>query len=555
MKKQFDKSLENNENFLKAICDKIGAAVILVDKKTDVIRYANNRVLIDLSAPHEQVVGKTYLEVFSPEFLQFYYNLVECTSHNVECTGIYYWSQKAFLEQVSVTSMQWEGRDSILITIINVNEVIRHDYDYEQVVFFDSVTGLPNERKLEEDIKALSDDEKITLLFVRVNTLDDIHDMYGWDVRDSLVISIRDWLMETKCRRTYLYRIGDIFIMLGRGITKDTLEKRVDEIRDRFAKAWTIPLEHGEFSIYCNVKIGFVYGEFAHDEIGSIVTRTLSMEEEGNLGYRVYDEATDEKVKRTHRLRGELIDCFHGGMRNFSVNYHPIIEVSTGNWVGAEALCRWESEEEGIVSPAEFVPLLEQMGMISHLDHWVRHNAMYDCASLGLGCKTFFLDVNFSPHQPVDNTFVESVFATAAAADFPLEQLIIEITESERMRFDERTLENLRLLKRNGVMLALDDFGTGFSSIENLIKMSVDTLKTDKILVDDLVENKSRRYLMKTLIDATHSFGMRIVVEGVESKEQAKILREFGADYIQGYYYSRPLTFEQLKTEIHRFAE
>ena len=275
MKKYSGDSLANDREFLQELCHKIGAAIILVDKETDISRFANNRVANDLSASHDQVVGRTYCEVFSPEFLDFYHDLVECSEDEEECTGIYYWSEKAFWEQVSVTALQWEGRDSILITITNVNEVARNDYEYKQIAYFDGATGLPNERKLEEDINAIDDVETVILLFVKIEILDDVYDMYGWDAGDSLVISIRDWLEETKYRRTHLYRMGNSFIMMARGLTAADLASLANDIRNRFADSLTIPIGNNAVSVYCNVINGSFYGKYVRNPMSCLVMSHL----------------------------------------------------------------------------------------------------------------------------------------------------------------------------------------------------------------------------------------------------------------------------------------
>lgn len=539
---------------LNSLYHQIGVAVIVVDLQDGEIFFVNEHVVSDLDRTLDDIHGKRYDEVFSQEFLSFYRTLAdECLDGN-EHTAIYYWTERSLWEQISGKRILWEGKEAMLLTITNVNEVTRSDYDYKQLAFFDSVTGLPNERKLEEDINEIAHHESINLVFFTVENLYDVYDLYGWATGDALLLSIRDWLKRTKLKRTHLYRLDNVFIMMGRDINKTHLFCRAQVVRERFIRPWVVPYNEMDISLYCRARTGIVFGQYARNEMSNIIMRTLKMARDNDAGIAVYDKETDEAVKRRNRLRSEVIDCMYEGMENFSVMYHPIVAVESGKWVGAEALCRWRSRTLGDISPGEFIPFVEQAGFITYLDAWVRSEAIRECSKIGLNKKNFLLDINFSPHQALDGCFVENIVEVAQRADFPLDHLIVEITETERFTFDEQSLDGLNKLKATGVMVSLDDFGTGYSSLENLIKISAGMMKTDKMLVDDLENDPSRQLLLETLIRTAHDLGMKIVVEGVERESQQKIIASLKADYIQGYLYSKPLTIAQLKAKTNNYT-
>ncbi|MGI6105062.1 MAG: EAL domain-containing protein [Raoultibacter sp.] len=365
---------------------------------------------------------------------------------------------------------------------------------------------------------------------------------------------IKTWLLDTKLERTEVYRIGTVFVMLSHENSEEALVRRAGIFRERFLEPWIVSGVHDRFSIRCIASIGMVRGRYIQDEMRAIIMRTLNMNEAGERPFAVYDEESDSHLKRMRYLRSKLIDSIYADMKGFSVNFHPIIDIKSNRWAGAEALCRWTMDGQNI-APSEFIPVVEQINLIAQLDNWVHKTAMKECHAHGFSTKDFFLDVNFSPSQVLDESVVQTIRETSLSTGFPLESLILEITESQRMRFDEQSFSAIEQLKEEGVRVSLDDFGTGFSSIENLIKLSAVVLKTDKILVDDIENDSSRVLLMQTLINLAHELGMKIVVEGVERQTQYEIIKKLGADYIQGYFFSKPLTMEQFSKEAWRFSD
>lgn len=546
-------SKQYNIGDLWTICHHIGVAVMVIDDETDTLVFVNDRVIEDLHLDREKIEGASLYEAFFPEFHQFYSDLASRCDIGKRAIGQFYWTERAIWEQVNVIKAVFRGRRVVVMTITNVSEIAQAEYEYRQIVFFDPTTGLPNARKLEEDIAEIAGAEEVSLVFFEIDRLDDIYDVHGWEAGDTLLYAIRDWLNETKLPRSHLYRVNDGFLLLGRMVTKEDMFHRAKVIKERFAEPWVVPLGGNDFSLYCTIKIGLVYGKYVHNEMRNIIMRTVNLPDYDDKGYTLYDEEVDEKVKKVHRMRSELITSIFNEMTDFEVLYHPIVEAKTYKWIGAEALCRWTSPTFGPVSPICFIPQIEHLGLIGELDSWVRRKAMGLCREFGLNEREFFLDVNHSPSQPMDEAFASKLIKEADSHDFPLEHLILEITESERMQFDDVTMEVLENLRRMGILISLDDFGSGYSSIENLIKISACTLKTDMLLVENLEDDPHRRHLIKTLIDLAHSLDMKIVIEGVETKGQRDLLEAYGADFMQGYLFSKPMTRQQLESVLSRF--
>jgi EAL domain-containing protein (putative c-di-GMP-specific phosphodiesterase class I) len=240
-------------------------------------------------------------------------------------------------------------------------------------------------------------------------------------------------------------------------------------------------------------------------------------------------------------------------MQGFDVHYQPIVDVQSLRWIGIEALCRWQTPSGDRVSPAEFIHMAEQLGFIGQLDFWVLETAMRHCISLGLDKKDFTLNVNLSPKQKIDDTLIDRLLVVLRKTGFPAEKLNLEITESADAVFDNEKLHGLHRVAQSGIALSLDDFGTGYSSFAALTKISAGAFKVDRVFVESIEYDDYRQRLLKMLVDIAHYRNMRIVVEGVETKEQFELLKQRGVDRVQGFLFSKPLSYEQLMKMLYRF--
>lgn len=206
-----------------------------------------------------------------------------------------------------------------------------------------------------------------------------------------------------------------------------------------------------------------------------------------------------------------------------------------------------------VISPLTFIHMAEQMGLIEQIDNWIRETAMVQCMEWGLHNKCFTLDVNFSPAQSINDTFIDGLLDSLRRTGYPALRLNMEITESTKMPFTDENVKGIHRLRDEGVVLSLDDFGTGYSSFENLLKIPGSLLKTDKVFLDNLEGSQSGQYLVQTIVNIAHHLDMKIVSEGVETQGQCNLLEQFGVDYMQGYLFSKPLTAEQFAKELWRF--
>lgn len=536
----------------KTILDNLKVGVIVVGLETGTIHYANERVGFDLSTKTEDIITKHYREIFLPSFCPLFTTIVSDCKHNINKTYQYYWTEQSLWEQITTAVVPWQGESSILLSITNITDLAQAEHNYKQIAYFDSTTRLPNERKLEEDVAEITNIEKFAVIYFEIEHLEDIFDVYGWEVTDKLLLTIRDELKEQKHPRTQVYRVEQGFALLNASIEKAEWKHRAKLIQERFVQPWIIETNEADILLYCHVKIGVVWGKYVKNEMRNLILRTIQTTENDKDDIYVFDEAADEALRQRRKMRDQLIKCIYGGMIGFSLQLQPIVDAETGTWVGAEALCRWTDPDGNPISPMIFIPEVEKLDLIARLDEWVRAQAMSFYAELGIAHTDFFLDVNYSPKQAIDASFIEGLLSSAAEIGFPIHQLVVEITESEKMSFDSKTLKGLSQLRNEGMRLGLDDFGSGYSSIENLFKLAATVFKTDKMLIENLVDDPDRQFLMQALIDMAHRMGMKVVTEGVETADQKELLVSMGADYLQGYYFSRPLSLADFKVAAER---
>ena len=535
------------------VLDKVDTAILVVELETGIIRYINRQVCVDLEKPASEIENRHYRQVFRPEFISIYDRLPDECARDKGHTVIYYWAEKAQWERIFIKRTAWESKSAVLMSITFISEIARSEYKFENLAYFDGLLNLPNGNKLEEDINELVNLETVTLIYFEIPRFEEINDLYGWDSGDYLLVQVKDWLLSSETRRAQLYRVNNGFAILGRGMTVEDSRDRTEEIIRRFDQPWTLSAAGNAISLFCTIKIGIVAGKYVRNEMRNLLMRTIRISSPNAQGYAVYDEETDRNARRALRVREMLINCIYDDMKGFGVHYQPFVDVKTKRWVGVEALCRWTTPDGASIPPGDFIRTAEKLRLIDRIDNWVYRTAMGQCVSLGLHEKEFILNMNFSPIRHVGDEFIEGLLKTLQETGFPPERLNMEITESAKMHFGDDNLYGLQQLVEKGVSFCLDDFGTGYSNFENLINLSVKAFKTDKVFLDGIEGDTYRQYLLAVLVHLAHKLEMNLVCEGVETGEQLALIERLGVNYVQGYYFSRPLSFEQLQEQARRF--
>lgn len=462
-------------------------------------------------------------------------------------------------------AIRWpEGRLAQMVTMVNVTNECRMQEELRRLAFTDRQTGMPNVQRMLHDLGA----------FVRAAGADDasrggldlvcfdpalglVRDAFGRDTAEGVLKTILEWVAHEDFGSATLYRLdGDEYCLVIRDATEEEARHAADRIVARFGKPWITGMNGRRAPCFCNVAVSIVHAamrQLMDPDLVGLIERSLDVARKERRIF-VYDEKTDSVMREKRRVEADLVACVNNGMAGFEIHYQPIVHLESGTWKGYEALCRWNSPGHGPVSPAVFIPDAERLGLIGTLGLWVLDQGVKRMKELGLDRHDgFFLSVNISPLQIMDAGFADRVDDILRRHGYPGRQLNLEVTESAEMAFNSFTRSVVERLERLGVRMALDDFGTGYSSFNNLKNLPVSFLKTETDFVRGIENDGYMQYFFYIMSEIAHASNKRLIAEGVETREQFDIIQKNGADFIQGYFFSKPLPSEALPDNMRHF--
>jgi len=423
----------------------------------------------------------------------------------------------------------------------------------EEFTFKNMLTNLPNIILLEKEFESMlkkSDKQAFKILFIDVDGFKIVNDTLGHEVGDEIIKKIAIRLKETIDKNGELFHIrGDEFVLL---LTKDKPIENACNIADKIIQSMAVPFVSKEKDFHLTVSIGIAGypwdGQSTNLILQSARIAVQIAKESGKNNYKIYENSMNIKMNK----KLDLINNLHRAVEKeeFILYYQPQVDSLTGKVVGFEALIRWESPEMGMVSPAEFIPLAEEAGLIIPIGDWVLRTACaQNKAWQNSGYAPLPVSVNISVLQFQESSFVEKVVKVLDETKLDPKWLHLEITESVAIKDTELTINILDDLQKIGVKIALDDFGTGFSSLGYLNKFKINVLKIDSSFIRDI--RKDEFTITKTIILLGKSLNMELIAEGVETDEQLDYLKEFGCDKIQGYLFSRPVPPNEIEKMLY----
>jgi len=421
----------------------------------------------------------------------------------------------------------------------------------------DALTGLPNRALLLDRLgqaltRAARHRRVAAVLFLDLDRFKFVNDSFGHNMGDQLLKAVAQRL--SSCVRTddTVARLGgDEFVI----VLEDMAHARdaaliAQKMLDQFTQPFRVEdSEAGTQEFYFTVSIGIsLYpsdGEDAHTLLKNADVAMYRAKEQSGNSYQFF---TPELNARAHR-RLNLESALHRALEQeqFVLHYQPQVDRQTGKITAVEALLRWRHPEQDLIAPEEFIPLLEETALIVPVGEWVlRAACMQQRAWRDAGLASLRVGVNLSVRQLRHGRFVDSVVRTLADTGMEPGHLELEITESTIMRQVEEVLGMLRALSALGVDLAMDDFGTGYSSLSYLKRLPLSTIKIDKSFVGDITTDEDDAAIVAATIAMAHSLRLKVVAEGVETREQFDFLCERGCDAMQGYFFSKPLPAEEI---------
>ncbi len=462
-----------------------------------------------------------------------------------------------FPEWVTISVLRDEqGKITHYIAVyLDISERKKEEERVQYLANYDVLTGLPNRHLLADRIEqALSSAQRngsrVAVLFIDLDRFKNINDSLGHDVGDALLKRVALTLKACLRRSDTLARHGgDEFVAV---LTDLDSAEEVIFVAEKMIEALMVKFTLGEYQLSITPSIGIsTYPDDCQSSIELLRNADLAMyraKEQGRNNFQFYAPEMNSKavqrLKLENALRSAIVE------QQFMVYYQPKVNVKSGTMTGMEALLRWQHPELGFVSPAIFIPVAEESGLINEIGSWVLRQA---CLQARLwqskGYQIVPIAVNLSARQLKQGNFTLNVLSILRDVGLEARYLVLEITESMLMDMGEAGVADLEQLRAAGIKLALDDFGTGYSSLSRLKNLPLDSLKIDQSFVRDIATDVNDASIVSATAVLAHALGLQVTAEGVETPEQLAYIKSLACEEYQGYLFSRPVP----ATELERF--
>ncbi len=459
------------------------------------------------------------------------------------------------VEALGTNLLADEAVNGIVLNIRDVTERKAFEAELKHQAFHDALTGLPNRalfhNRLEHALAGQRRDSlPIAVLFLDIDALKDINDNLGHAAGDKVLQEVGRRLDE--CMRgvdTAARMGGDEFAVMIHGSEG---EMHSIEIAERLTNALALALTLGGKHVTIATSIGIAFSKAegsaprnAEELLRNADAAMYMAKQSGNGGYRVFQPEMHAKALGRLQLKADLQGAIDA--QEFTLRYQPIIDLSRGDMAGIEALARWEHPTRGTLSPAEFIPLLEETGLIVSLGRHILEEACEYALLLQRECPRnppLSIAVNVSAFQLQRPEFIDEVRGVLEETEIAPSSLILELTESVMMHDMDLSILRMSALRRLGVRLAIDDFGTGYSSLMYLRRLPVDILKIDRSFLADPTREATR--LIAAVVQLARIFKLQTVVEGIEDETYLERLKDSSCDFGQGFYFATPLSRDEV---------
>ena len=415
----------------------------------------------------------------------------------------------------------------------------------EKLAYYDSLTNLPNREKFKFDFnEIIKDADKLSCIGVAYMDIDNfklVNDSMGHDAGDELLLFISNSIKNVIGEKATTYRFGgDEFVLLFHKQHKtEEINRLLNEVIDSIRIPWYYMEQEFVVSASSGLAIYPEHGNNFETIMRNADTALAYAKESGKNKFLVYDNQMRLRTLEYMQLGNDLRNAIFNNQ--FYLVYQPQIDLRTDRITGVEALIRWEHPTRGIVAPNDFIPFAEETGQIEFIDEYVI-KAAYNQKDIwtSSGLDHIKLAINISGKMIGRDKWVEKI-KTCYLEEAHAKSITFEITETAIISDLEGIIKTLKEIKKLGVSIALDDFGTGYSSLTYLQKLPIDIIKLDREFIWSIGSDNDKSTIIRTVIKLAHDLNIKVVAEGVETKEQLEFLKESNCDFAQGYYFSKPL--------------
>jgi len=557
--KRAQEALRRSENQLRAIVDAEPECVKIVAADGTLLQMnAAGLAMIEASRP-EQVIGKPIFGLLLPEyrepFRDFIDNVLRGNKGKMEFEMIGFKGTHRWMESHSVAMPSDRGGPPVMLSITrDITELKNSERRLKQLAHFDSLTDLPNRvqfiERLEQTMADADRNERLVgVAFLDLDRFKYINDSLGHGKGDLLLREVAIRLNGAIRRGDTVARLsGDEFalVLADMGHVDDAVrvaQKILDVFRQPFLVAG--------HELFVTASMGITLYPFddrgAQDLLRNADVAMYRAKESGKNNFQFYVAEMTAKATERLSLENDLRSALDRG--ELSLHYQPIADGKSGRVVGMEALLRWKHPVRGMISPAQFIPLAEETGFIIPIGEWVLRTACLQCrAWQKQGFPSLSVAVNLSSRQFHQKDLPASIYNILQETGLNPLYLDLEITEGLVMQQAESSINTLRELKAMDMRISIDDFGTGYSSLSYLKRFPIDVLKIDQSFVRGIPGDADDAAIAGTIITMAHSLGLKVVAEGVETREQLNFMREHDCDAMQGYFLSKPLPADQFES-------
>lgn len=541
-------SLASSYAALEEVLNNVESSIYVRDKQSGRILFANRCLRYGF---HDEVEQNKLADLFERGIPQ------DSEEGNMEI----YLEDRGNWYDFIYKNITWvDGREVFMCVAHDVTEKKMYQKKIERQAYTDFLTGLYNRLCCERDLAKYVDEAKRTglegaVLYMDLDDFKHINDSLGHQYGDVLLKSIANGMQNVQGIRSSCYRMGgDEFVIIVPPEQYEMLDEIVEGLKAVFDRPWFIK----DVDYYCTMSMGIVHFPTEGEGVDELVKKAdIAMYEAKKTGKNrvaVYNSNMKSDSNKRLDMEKNMRDAALDGYEEFEVYYQPIIDIQENNkCTGAEALIRWNSAEMGFMSPADFIPLAEYLGLINPIGSYVLLKACEECKRWNdNGHPDYKVNVNLSVVQLLQPDVVETVADALGRSEINPHNLTLEVTEGLAINDLERMKKILARIKQLGVRIALDDFGTGYSSLSHIRELPFDVIKVDQSFVKDLAEDNYSKSFIRMVSDLAQAIDVSICVEGIETEKQYKILEGMKVRMIQGYYFDKPMPAAEFEERYAR---
>lgn len=506
--------------------------------------------------------------VSTQELAQFQAADERIIQHNADA----FWSEETFTDQAGKqrilqtyrVGFDYAGETVALTVAMDVTAQKEAEAQIKHLAYHDPLTNLPNRLRLIDVLKRESERSIRhgyvgAVLFIDLDHFKNINDSLGHPVGDLVLQEVARRLLSSTRAEDVICRLGgDEFVIVAPELS-DSLSQAAANARDiaeKMRETLALPIASAGQYLQLTASIGIVLFPEGHQDAFEILrfadTAMYHAKKEGRDTIEFFSETMSSMVNRHLRLENELRQAID--REEFTIHFQPKVACDGESIVGAEVLIRWQHPDDGLISPAEFIPILESSRLIIPVGNWLMKKVfciVKEWSTQGLWSADYRVGINISPRQFRDKHFVRDVLALLETTEVDPNLIEFEITEGIVIHDVESTIAVMRVLTQRGLAFSLDDFGTGYSSLSYLKRLPVHALKIDQAFVRDITSDPNDAAIVEATLAMARGLGLDVVAEGVETDQQLRFLLAHRCQYYQGYLFSRPVerrAFEALLT-------